>query len=58
MLKDVPTSEIMELIKHIKSNCLIQFEWIYKILLKELYTRQPYIARLYMYRDVFGENDM
>lgn len=58
MLKDVPTSEIMELIKHIKSNYLVQFEWIYKILLKELYTRQPYIARLYMYRDVFGENDM
>lgn len=56
MLKDVPTSEIMELIKHIKSNCLIQFEWIYKILLKELYTRQPYIAKLYIYRDIFGEN--
>ena len=58
MLKDVPTSEIMELIKYIKSNYLIQFEWIYKILLKELYTRQPYIAKLYIYRDIFGENDM
>lgn len=58
MLKDVPTSEIMEMIKYIKSNYLIQFEWIYKILLKELCNRQPYIARLYIYRDVFGENDM
>lgn len=56
MLKDVPTTEIMELIKHIKGNCLTQFEWIYKILLKELYTRQPYIAKLYIYRDIFGEN--
>lgn len=58
MLKDVPTSEIMEMIKYIKSNYLIQFEWIYKILLKELCNRQPYIAKLYIYRDIFGENDM
>lgn len=58
MLKDVPTTEIMELIKHIKGNCLTQFEWIYKILLKELCIRQPYIAKLYIYRDIFGENDM
>lgn len=58
MLKDIPTSEIMEMIKYIKSNYLIQFEWIYKILLKELCNRQPYIAKLYIYKDVFGENDM
>ena len=56
MLEDVPTSEIMELIKYIKSNYLIQFEWMYKILLKELCFRQPCMAKLYIYQDVFGES--
>ena len=58
MLKDVPTSEIMELINYIRNNYLTQFEWMYKLLLKELCTRQPYVAKLYIYRDVFGDNDM
>ena len=57
MLEDVPTPEIMELINYIRSNYLSQFEWIYKILLKELHIRQPYMARLYIYRDVFEDND-
>lgn len=56
MLKDVPTSEIMELINYIRNNYLTQFEWMYKLLLKELCTRQPYVAKLYIYRDVFGDN--
>ena len=56
MLKDVPTSEIMELINYIKSNYLTQFDWIYTILLKELCIRQPYVAKLYIYKDIFGEN--
>ena len=58
MLEDVPTSEIMELINYIRNNYLTQFEWMYKLLLKELCTRQPYVAKLYIYRDVFGDNDM
>ena len=56
MLKDVPTSEIMELINYIRNNYLTQFEWMYKLLLKELCTRQPYVAKLYIYRDIFGDN--
>ena len=56
MLNDVPTSEIMELINYIRNNYLTQFEWMYKLLLKELCTRQPYVAKLYIYRDVFGDN--
>lgn len=57
MLKDVPTSDIMELINYIRNNYLTQFEWMYKLLLKELCIRQPYMARLYIYRDIFGDND-
>ena len=58
MLKGVPTPEIMELINHIRNNHLAQFKWMYKLLLKELCIRQPYMAKLYIYRDVFGEEGM
>ena len=57
MLEDVPTPEIMELINYIRNNYLIQFEWMYKLLLKELCIRQPYMARLYIYKDIFGDDD-
>lgn len=57
MLKDVSTPDIMELINYIRKNHLAQFEWMYKILLKELCIRQPYAGRLYIYRDIFGDDD-
>lgn len=57
MLKDVLTSDIMELINYIRNNYLTQFEWMYKLLLKELCIRQPYMARLYIYKDIFGDDD-
>lgn len=57
MLKDVPTSDIMELINYIRNNYLAQFEWMYKLLLRELCIRQPYMARLYIYKDIFGDDD-
>lgn len=53
MLDGAETWRIIELINHIRKNELTQFDWMYKELLKELCVRQPYLAKVYMYRDLF-----
>lgn len=55
MLDGTETWRIIELINHIRKNELAQFDWMYKELLKELCVRQPYLAKVYMYRDLFED---
>lgn len=55
MFRGTDTSQLIELLNYLRSHKLNQFEWLYRYTLQELCRRQPYIAKVYMYRDLFNE---
>ena len=49
MFVDVETSNIIELLNHIKKHGLVNFLWLYESAYNELKRRQPIMAILYRY---------